>query len=296
MQQLQLKQEGKRTLSIAAFGADHKKIQVCPLVNIGIHSREHSTILLTLHVVPTICEPLSYQPVTASVEVNSHLVGLDLADFSESSSCLPVDLLVGCDHYWDLVTGSICHGEKGPTAVHTKLGWVLSGPAVSTSAMLCSTTCVTSTHTLSVVSQATESSLLVEQLKAFWELETLGIQEEERSLYDEFVTNITFQDGRYKVMLPWKEYHNILPDNYRLSLRRLKGLLRRLKQDGLLQEYHRVIQGYLEERIIEPVPKEDSTNPIHYLPHHCVVPRDKETTKLRVVFLCVLKFSLVITE
>ena len=130
MQQLQLKQEGKRNLSIAAFGADHEKIQVCPLVNIGIRSREHYTILLTLHVVPTICEPLSYQPVTASVEVNSHLVGLDLADFSESSSCLSVDLLVGCDHYWDLVMGSICRGEKGPTAIHTKLGWVLSGPPV----------------------------------------------------------------------------------------------------------------------------------------------------------------------
>ena len=65
--------------------------------------------------------------------------------------------------------------------------------------MLCSTTCVTSTHTLSVVSQATELSQLVEQLKAFRELETLGIQEEKRSLYDEFTTNITFQDGRYKV-------------------------------------------------------------------------------------------------
>ena len=220
-----------------------------PLVNIGIRSREHSTILLTLHVIPTICEPLSYQPVTASVEVNSHQVGLDLADFSESSSCLPVDLLVGCDNYWDLVTGSICRGEKGPTAVHTtcKLGWVLSGSAVYTSAMLCSTACVTSTHTLSVVGQATESFQLVEQLKAFWKLVTQGIQEEKRSLYDEFTTNITFQDGCYKVMLPWKEYHNILPDNYQLSLRRLKGLLRHLKQDRYTarvpQSYPRLLRG-----------------------------------------------------
>ena len=52
----------------------------------------------------------SCQPITATVEVNDHLRGLDLADSADGSSCLPVDILIGCDYYWDLVTGSICRG------------------------------------------------------------------------------------------------------------------------------------------------------------------------------------------
>ena len=42
---------------------------------------------------------------------------------------MPIDILIGSDYYWQLVTGSICRGTSGPVAVHTKLGWVLSGPS-----------------------------------------------------------------------------------------------------------------------------------------------------------------------
>ena len=186
-------------------------------------------------------------------------MGLDLADSDEGSSHLPVDVLIGCDHYWDLVTGSVCRTEKGPTAIHTKLGWVLFGPALQSSAMLCSSTHTTTTHLLRVESQPTESTQLDEQLKAFWELESLGIQEE-KTLYDEFATNVTFQDGCYTVLLPWKEFHKSLTDNYLLSVKRLKGLLQRLKHEPeILKEYDRTIREQLAKGIIEPVSLADKT-------------------------------------
>ena len=53
-----------------------------------------------------------------------------------------------------------------------------------------------------------ESTQLAQQLRAFWELESLGISEEDKMLCDEFAGNITFQNGRYKVSLPWKEFMN----------------------------------------------------------------------------------------
>ena len=115
--------------------------------------------------------------------------------------------------------------ENGPTAIHTKLGWVLRGPALPSSTVLRSSTPVTTTHLLRVESQPTESAQLAEQLKAFWELESLGIHEDEKTLYDEFASSITFQDGRYKVSHQWKEFHEPLSDNYLLSVKRLKGLL-----------------------------------------------------------------------
>ena len=57
---------------------------------------------------------------------------LEIADFSSFSSTLPVDVLIGLDYYWELVTGNVSRGSSGPTAIHTKLGWVLSGPSSHT--------------------------------------------------------------------------------------------------------------------------------------------------------------------
>ena len=83
--------------------------------------------------------------------------------------------------------------------------------------------------------------------------------------------------------LPWKEP---LPHNYILSLKRLRGLLCRLKQDpAILKECDSTIKDQLENRVIEPVPEEEAS-PVreHYLPHHAVVRQDETTTKLRIVY------------
>ena len=176
--------------------------------------------------------------------------------------------------------------ENGPTTIHTKLGWVLCGPALPSSTVLCFSTPVTTTHLLRVESQSTELAQLAEQLKAFWELESLGIHEDEKTLYDEFASSITFQDGQYKVSLPWKEFHEPLSDNYLLSMKREKGLLQRLSHDPhTLKEYNCTIREQLKNGIIEPVSLADkTTNRVHYLPHHGVIRKDKTITKLRVVY------------
>lgn len=95
---------------------------MCLVVSVEMHLKGYHTVTLLLYVVPVICEPLTGQPIGTCVEQNSHLVGLDLADSSSSESRLQVNLLVGSDYYWNLVTGSICRGRKGSMAVHTKLG------------------------------------------------------------------------------------------------------------------------------------------------------------------------------
>jgi len=38
-----------------------------------------------------------------------------------------ISLLVGADHYWDIVGDNVVRGN-GPTAVESKLGYLLSGP------------------------------------------------------------------------------------------------------------------------------------------------------------------------
>ena len=136
--------------------------------------------------------------------------------------------MVGSDYYWELVTGSVCKGCKGPTAIHTKLGWVLSGPSAHTDCNQ-STVNLSVTHVLHAETVLEDPPCaLDERLRAFWELEA---QDEERTLYDDLVGVIKFEDGRYKVPLPWKEFHDPLPDNYQLSVNRLHSLLCRLRHD-----------------------------------------------------------------
>jgi hypothetical protein len=106
-------------------------------------------------------------------------------------------------------------------------------------------------------------------------------------MYEQFASNITFQDGRYEVSLPWRNPLAAISLNYQLSLKRLRSLLRRLRQNrNLLVEYNRIMHDQLKEDIIEIVEDAQSaeTERIHYLPHHAVIRYDKDTTKLRIVY------------
>ena len=78
-----------------------------------------------------------------------------------------------------------------------------------------------------------------------------------------------------------------LPSHFHLCSKRLKGLLSRLRSEkDVLREYDTVIRSQTEQGIVEPVEStaEPDAGGVHYLPHHAVVKRDKETTKLRIVY------------
>ena len=80
-------------------------------------------------------------------------------------------------------------------------------------------------------------------LRSFWELESLGLQGPDDLVHDRFINGITLKEKRYEVSLPWRDYHEPLSDNYELSLRRLHGLLQRLRQTpAVLKEYDAIIR------------------------------------------------------
>lgn len=57
------------------------------------------------------------------------------------------------------------------------------------------------------------------------------------------------------------------------------------QNEKILAEYNTIIHSQIQKGIVEYV--DDSkcqSNTIHYLPHHPVVRRDKDTTKVRVVY------------
>ena len=92
---------------------------------------------------------------------------------------------------------------------------------------------------------------LENQLSIFWDLENLGILKSEDTVYQNFEEEIKFINGRYEVQLPWKEQHPLLPDNFKLSQKRLQSLGRRLTSDPeILQAYNEVIQDQVKKGII----------------------------------------------
>ena len=56
----------------------------------------------------------------------SHLRGLKLAHTVTQEESFEISLLIGADYYWDLVENEVVRGN-GPTAVKSKLGFLLSG-------------------------------------------------------------------------------------------------------------------------------------------------------------------------
>ena len=92
---------------------------------------------MSVLVVPTIATPIS-NPLNTVVLQLPYLKGLPLAHPITASENFEISLLIGADHYWDLVGDHIVRGA-GPTAMSSKLGYLLSGPTllpqpVSTSA------------------------------------------------------------------------------------------------------------------------------------------------------------------
>ena len=141
---------------------------------------------------------------------------------------MEVDLLIGSNYYWDFTTGDVCHGDKGPVAIHTILGWVWSR-AIPVPADQNSPLTFLITHTLTADAPAS-TERLNEVLHSFWNLESLRIKGAEEAVLDEFIQTIQFKEGCYEVTLPWKDPHPPPPDNFELSQERLMGLLRRLQE------------------------------------------------------------------
>ena len=170
---------------------------------------------------------------------------------------------------------------RGPVAINSKLGWLLSGPLSSVDYNhITSTNLIITSNDSSMAS--TNDDELICSLKRFWEIEAIGITDTlaVQPSTDQFVDHIAFTGDRYEVSLPWKEGPLNFSDHYILSLNRLRSLHRRLLRDPpILNEYDCILQEQLSRGIIERVPESQvmSNNPqqtcnmVHYLPHHSVV-------------------------
>jgi len=93
-----------------------------------IRTTTRQLIPLSALVVPTIVTPV-LNPINTEVLQLPHLQGLQLAHPVTTADNFEISLLIGADHYWELVGDHIVRGT-GPTAMSSKLGYLLSGPVL----------------------------------------------------------------------------------------------------------------------------------------------------------------------
>ena len=134
-------------------------------------------------------------------------------------------------------------------------------------------------------SVALDRANLDREVSRLWDLDSLGIKSGDK-VHESFENEIEFLEGRYSVKLPWKQGHDPLPCNFENSLSCMKGRLKRLKREPhVLNEYDSIIREQLSAGVIEKVSEfEETSDKVHYLPHHAVVRKDAETTKLRIAY------------
>ena len=190
-------------------------------------------------------------------------------------------MLIGADYYWHFVQDRVIRG-KGPTAVESKLGYLLSGPLPSR----------TQTTLINLFHVATTTNNGVCDLEKFWQVESSGVttsakrdtdQQFLKTYIDSCVTSQP--DGSYSLKFPWRSSHPPLPSNYTTCERRTRALARRLSNDpNLLQTYGSILSDHLKRGFIEKVTTLQCSK-AHYIPHH-PVKKQSSTTPIRIVFDC----------
>ena len=82
-----------------------------------------------------------------SVANMPHLRDLKLAHPEYAGDLFDINLLIGADHYWDIVGDKVIRGN-GPIAMESKLGYLISGPITqrTTTSSMNSVMNVTVTH------------------------------------------------------------------------------------------------------------------------------------------------------
>ena len=132
---------------------------------------------------------------------------LGLADTVSSDH---IKLLIGSDFYWAFVTENLRLGKVGePVGVESKFGWLLNGPvpkqqSVSTNLSFANEN---SSHVLFCNAQNSVGNHLDKKLHCFWDLESLGISEVEKSPFEDFSDTIYLnKERRYEANLQFENH------------------------------------------------------------------------------------------
>ncbi|XP_069115378.1 uncharacterized protein [Argopecten irradians] len=282
---LQMETTGKETINISGFGQVGDKVRHLSSGTVYLQTNTREKIPVKVLVVPTIAVPLNSN--RKHIAKLPHLKGLKLAHPVSADETFEVSLLIGADHYWDIVQDKVVRG-KGPIAVKSKIGYLLSGPYQGISSL-------NQRQNMSVMNVLVSHKKDECDLEKFWKVESLGIQKKDDKTEDESCTYlenykqscIEFRGNKYIAKLPWRDDHSPLPTNKEVARRRTESVINRLSKDPvMLKHYASIIYEQEQRGFVEKVENDQITSgKVHYIPHH-PVKKDSSTTPIRIVYDC----------
>ena len=263
---LNLKSLGKKDIVVKIF-SNIKALKNLDMVQFAVKSENENLNIYINAFVSDICYPVDYQQIDLAKQTYSHLQSLDLADSNPDNLPLDIDILIGANHYWNIIGKHQVRGEYGPIALGSKLGYVLCGPIENSQSNITSNNIV-STHFMRVEAEFINSDFISNQnigncfdsMKRSKNEEVLG----------HFNSSVNLKDGRYAVSFPFKEFHQELGDNYLTSKGRLKNLFKKFKEnEELLFGNDKIINEQKNLNIAEKV-TDYEVGATHYSPHRPV--------------------------
>ncbi|XP_057376361.1 uncharacterized protein LOC130697472 [Daphnia carinata] len=193
-----------------------------------------------------------------------------------------VDILLGIDqaHLMTAIESRIGQADE-PTAIWTRLGWIVRGVIKNTYKSLMA-------RTYAVFADIEGSDALAQQMRRFCDTEDFGtehkidcVSEIDKQAIDVLESGTRRLTIGYEVPITWKVGEPDLPNNRPLAERRLTTLLNRFKEDPAFeQDYRRAMERNFEKGYAVMLETTDYGPPEYYLAHHGV----RKGPRLRVVF------------
>ena len=282
---LRLQPHQTELIQLSTFGSPNPQVKKLNVASLQVITKSGTPISITVLIVPAIATPLENTVETSCLTDLPHLKGLQLAHPVTRSDNFEISLLIGANHYWDFVGDHTVRGN-GPTAISSKLGYLLSGPLSITNPQQ-------PRNITNLMCMITNSRQEEEELQHMWSVESIGISQStpldpDKQFFQNYSSTAISRcaDGSYMARLPWKEQHPPLPTNFNISQKRTTSLVRRLAQTPhMLSTYDAIISDQLKRGFIERVQASNTSTGVHYIPHHAVR-KDSVTTPIRIVFDC----------
>ncbi|XP_058467935.1 uncharacterized protein LOC131440560 [Malaya genurostris] len=197
-----------------------------------------------------------------------------------------VDMLIGAEMFYELLqSGKTRMSNDLPLLQDSVLGWLVAGPVLEEEGS------TNSVRICQIIPDAEDESNLYELLKQFWKIDEQVSNEQVDPDNDCEVhfkrTHTRTADGRYVVMLPFRDNICDLGESRMQAKRRFEFLEKRLVQNPMMKNmYDNFIDEYLALGHCVEIDQNDRTRSksAYFLPHHCVLKPNSSSTKLRVVF------------
>lgn len=276
---LDLKVIDTEPLTLAVFGSETNRQRNFDVVELSIVTLRGELVKIFPLVIPVVSSAIHNND-RFDISRYKEFRSLTLANNSLSLAAFPIDLLIGSNHYDDIILeGKIKAG--GLTATPSRIGYFISGPI---GRLKHHTTCNTS----AVMKALTDCQSLNETLKNMSSLESVGIESPKKSKEPEFdlqsyCQSLEFNNGVYTARLPWRNDCPFLPNNFNYSLNRTKNLVKKLVEKDLLNSYNDVINMQISRGFIEKVQEPIDFSSCHFISHFCVL-KLNSSTPLRIVF------------